>query len=143
MGVELSLSNKQAIIKADHPDAVYFEKLTGTLNSLLPRVEPADLEVVASVPEVATPSADEKSIAILPLSNRSSDEEIEYLCDGIAEELIGGLSKLDGLRVASQLSSFALKNQGNEIGTIGDKLKVSHVLSGSVQKSGERVRVNI
>jgi len=143
MGVELSLSNKQAIMKADHSDSAYFEKLRSSLNSLLPKTVPVERGFKISLPEAAVTSTNERSIAILPLSNRSSDEEIEYLCDGIAEELIGGLSKLAGLRVASQLSTFALKNQGHDIRTIGDKLKVSHVLSGSVQKSGERVRVNI
>jgi TolB-like protein len=143
MGVELSLSNKQAIIKADLTETAYFDKLNNALSALMPR--PVHLEPVFEMPTTAATSAspDERSIAILPFNNRSSDEEIEYLCDGIAEELIGGLSKLDGLRVASQLSTFGLKNQGFDIRTIGDRLKVSHVLSGSVQKSGERVRVSI
>lgn len=142
MGVELSLSNKQAIMKADHSDTDYYRKLTDSLQSMLPQTEPAAPAPVDRPSAPAEPP-EEKSIAILPLTNRSSDEEIEYLCDGTAEELINGLSKLDDLRVASQLTTFALKNQGYDIKTIGERLHVSHVLSGSVQKSGNRVRVNV
>ena len=91
----------------------------------------------------AAEKPDEKSIAILPFTNRSSDEENQYLCDGLAEELIGGFAKMQDLRVASQVSTFALKNQNFDIETIGAKLRVNHVLSGSVQKSGNRVRVSV
>jgi TolB-like protein len=143
MGVELSLSNKQAIMRFDHPDNLYFDKLQVALESMMPKIEKIDLGLNEQKTPESTAAPDEKSIAILPFTNRSSDEEIEYLCDGVAEELIGGLSKLDDLRVASQLSTFALKNQGLDIKSIGEKLNVSHVFSGSIQKSGNRVRVNV
>lgn len=140
MGLELSLSNKQAIIKTDHAEAAYQQKLHGALQSMLPQAASAG----ARAPAPATPAEpDFKSIAILPFTNRSSDDENQYLCDGLAEELIGGLSKIDDLHVAAQLSTFALKNQNLDIETIGKKLRVHHILSGSVQKSANRVRVNV
>ncbi len=142
MGVELSLSNKQAILRTDHSEEAYHRKLEESLRSMLPTIEPMELGF-ALTPAEAAAEPPEKSIAILPFTNRSSDSENEYLCDGIAEELIGGLAKLEDLRVASQMSSFALKNQSHDIKTIGEKLGVSHVLNGSVQKSGNRVRVNV
>ena len=138
IGLELSLSAMQAIIQADHAKTVYDAKLTDALKSLLPTV----IEPLA-VPgdQARQTTTDEKSIGIIPFVNRSNDPDNEYLCDGIAEELITGLAKIDGLRLASQLSSFGLKGQNLETQAIGTKLNVSNVLTGSVQKSGERVRI--
>ena len=137
VGLELSLSDMQAIIRSDHSDQAYQHKLSDGLKLLLPDI----LEPIA-VPG-SQPIAYEKSIAILPLVNRSNDPDNEYLCDGISEELIGGLSNVDGLKVASQLSSFAFKNQNIDVGLMGEKLKVDHILSGSVQKAGNRVRIHV
>jgi|TARA_Y100000310_G_scaffold341907_1_gene442815 TolB-like protein len=138
MGIELSLSNKQAIIKEDHAEEDYERKLTDSLHALLPQIRPVALPGVAEEKPV-----DRNSIAILPFVNRSSDPENEYLCDGIAEELISGLSKLKELAVASQLSSFGLKHQNLDTAAIGAKLNVAHVLTGGIQKAGERVRINV
>jgi TolB-like protein len=70
-----------------------------------------------------------------------NDPDNEYLCDGISEELISGLASLKGLRVASQISSFAFKNQNADLALMGSRLRVDHILSGSIQKSGNRVRI--
>jgi TolB-like protein len=135
-GIELSLSNKQAIIKHEMPDAEFTSKFVEAVRSLMP-VTPI------AVPGISTPKEeiDKQSIAILPFNNRSSDPENDYLCEGIAEELITGLSKIDGLTVASQLHSFAFKGQTQDVSAIGQKLRTAHVLTGSVQKSGQRVRI--
>jgi TolB-like protein len=84
-----------------------------------------------------------KSIAILPLDNRSDDPKNEYLCDGISEELITGLSRVTGLRVASQLESFRFKNRDSHLREMGSELSVDTILSGSVKKAGNRVRVTV
>ncbi|MFB3105294.1 MAG: CadC-family transcriptional regulator, partial [Pseudomonadales bacterium] len=94
-------------------------------------------------PPIPKAKSAEKSIAVLPLLSRSNDPENEYLCDGISEELINGLSQLSNLRVASQMSSFAYKNQYVELQVMGEKLGVGTILSGSVQKSGTRLRINL
>jgi serine/threonine protein kinase/Flp pilus assembly protein TadD len=92
----------------------------------------------------ATPSsqaAAAKSIAVLPFVNMSADPENEYFTDGIAEEIINALTKVQALRVASRTSAFAFKGKNEDIGDIGRKLKVATVLEGSVRKAGNRLRV--
>jgi serine/threonine protein kinase/tetratricopeptide (TPR) repeat protein len=82
-----------------------------------------------------------KSVAVLPFVNMSADAENEYFSDGIAEEIINALTKVRSLRVASRTSTFALKGKNLDARTIGDQLRVSTVLEGSVRKAGNRLRV--
>jgi len=82
-----------------------------------------------------------KSVAVLPFANMSADPDNEYFADGIAEEIINALTKVQSLRVASRTSSFAFKNKNEVIGEIGRKLKVSTVLEGSVRKMGNKLRI--
>ena len=82
-----------------------------------------------------------KSIAVLPFVNMSDDEGNEYFSDGIAEELLNVLIKVQGLEVASRTSSFRFKGSNLSIPEIADELNVNHVLEGSVRKSGNQVRV--
>ena len=91
-----------------------------------------------AVPQVVSAA---KSVAVLPFSNMSSDPDSEYFTDGMAEEIINALSKVQSLRVASRTSSFAFKGKNEDIGEIGKKLKVSTVLEGSVRKMGNRLRI--
>ena len=79
-------------------------------------------------------------IAVLPFVNLGPDQDIEYLCDGLAEELLIGLGKLSGLRVASRSSSRALQ-MTTDVRTICRQLDVSAVLEGTVRKSGDRLRI--
>jgi adenylate cyclase len=83
----------------------------------------------------------EKSIAVLAFVNMSNDPENEFFSDGIAEEIISALTKIEALRVAARTSSFAFKGKNEDIGGIGRKLKVNTVLEGSVRKAGSRLRV--
>ena len=85
-----------------------------------------------TLPKAATSAA--KSVAVLPFANMSADPENEYFADGMAEEIINALSKIQSLRVASRTSSFAFKGKNEDIGEIGRKLKVSTVLEGGVRK---------
>ncbi len=87
------------------------------------------------------PSGGGKSIAVLPFVNMSNDPDNEYFTDGIAEEIINALSKIQALRVASRTSSFAFKGKSGDMGEIGRTLKVATVLEGSVRKAGNRLRV--
>jgi serine/threonine protein kinase/Tfp pilus assembly protein PilF len=82
-----------------------------------------------------------KSVAVLPFANMSPETENEYFADGIAEEIINALTKIQSLRVASRTSSFAFKSKSEDICEIGRKLKVSTVLEGSVRKAGNKVRI--
>ena len=81
------------------------------------------------------------SIGVLPFENMSSDPEQDYLSDGIAEELLNALAKLQNLQVAARTSSFAFKGQNQNITEIGSKLNVDTILEGSVRKSGDRLRI--
>jgi TolB-like protein len=95
----------------------------------------------APAPEEASRTPGSKSIAVLPFVNMSADAENEYFADGISEELLNVLVRVDDIGVASRTSSFAYK--GREIGaaTIARELNVNHILEGSVRKSGNRVRI--
>jgi serine/threonine protein kinase/Flp pilus assembly protein TadD len=92
-------------------------------------------------PGMPSGSGSPKSIAVLPFVNMSADPENEYFSDGIAEEIINALSKIQALQVAARTSSFALKGKNEDIGAIGRKLKVATVLEGSVRKAGSKLRV--
>lgn len=81
------------------------------------------------------------SIAVLPFADMSQGGDQEYFGDGIADELLNVLSRLDGLRVAGRTSSFAYKERDQDLRTIGRELNVTTILEGSVRKDGERIRI--
>jgi len=76
-------------------------------------------------------------VAVLPLVNRSNDAEIEYLCDGISDEILHGLSRAGGLKVYSAIS---LKEQNLDVRVVGLRFGVQMVLSGTLQRSGQSFR---
>jgi len=82
-----------------------------------------------------------RSIAVLPFANMSADPENEFFSDGITEEIINSLTKIEALSVAARTSSFAFKNKHENVTEIGRKLKVGTILEGSVRKAGNRLRV--
>ena len=88
-----------------------------------------------------TAAVAEQSIAVLPFVNMSDDPANEYFSDGIAEELLNVLVRVEGLRVASRTSSFSFKGKGISIPNIARELNVNHVLEGSVRKAGNTVRI--
>ena len=93
----------------------------------------------ATIPVAPVSAA--KSVAVLPFANQSADPENEYLTDGIADEIISALTKIQSLRVTSRTSAFAFKGKNEDISEIGHKLKVSTVLEGSVRRHGNKLRV--
>jgi serine/threonine-protein kinase len=94
------------------------------------------------VPEAkAAHVVDVKSIAVVPFVNLSADPENEYFSDGMTEEIINAIAKVDGLHVASRTSSFFLKGKELDIPDIAQKLQVGSVVGGSVRKAGNRIRV--
>ena len=82
-----------------------------------------------------------RSIAVLPFVNVSSDPENEYLSDGITDELIGALARVEGLQVASRTSVFSLKGKPQDVRAIGALFAVSEVLEGTVRRAGDRIRI--
>ena len=101
----------------------------------------ADDSGLANVEEPAAADSTEKSIAVLPFVNMSSDAEQEYFSDGISEEILNALAKVKELQVAGRTSSFAFKGENQDLRMIGETLGVDHILEGSVRKSGNTVRI--
>ncbi len=83
----------------------------------------------------------DKSVAVLPFVDMSPEKDQEYFTDGLTENLLNALAQLRELKVAGRTSSFAFKNRNEDLRSIGEQLGVAHLLEGSVQKSGERVRI--
>jgi len=88
-------------------------------------------------------SAQEKSIAVLPFENRSEDKANGYFADGIQDEILTRLSKIADLKVISRTSTQHYKSAPENLRDIASQLGVAHILEGSVQKSGDAVRVNV
>jgi adenylate cyclase len=102
---------------------------------LRPSFEPA------SVDRMAFSLPDKPSIAVLPFDNLSGDPEQEYFSDGITEQIITGLSKIPQLFVVARNSSFIYKGKAVKVGQVAEDLGVRYVLEGSVQRSGDRIRI--
>jgi len=86
-------------------------------------------------------SIDDRSIAVLPFTDLSQGQDQQYFTDGLSEELLNLLVRVDELRVASRTSSFAYRGSTLGIPEISKELKVGHVLEGSVRKDGDRIRI--
>jgi serine/threonine-protein kinase len=112
--------------------------------------EPADrFDSIAAFCEALTgqeegePIPRQRAIAVLPFINASPDPDNEYISDGITDELIHALAHVEGLRVASRGSVFALKGKHEDVRAVGAMLRVSVVLEGSVRRAGDRIRVTV
>ena len=93
---------------------------------------------------VAPPaSAEVSAIAVLPFIDMSPARDQDYLCEGLAEELINALTQIDGLRVAARTASFQFRSPGADIHEIGRQLNVGTLLEGSVRKADDRLRVTV
>ncbi len=98
----------------------------------------ADLEADAPV----QPDSD-ASVAVLPFADMSREKDQEYFCEGMAEEIIGALSRIEGLRVASRTSSFRYKAGAADVSEAGHQLRVRTLLAGSVRKHEDRLRISV
>jgi adenylate cyclase len=96
---------------------------------------------VASVEKMAYPLPDKPSIAVLPFVNMSDDPKQVYFSDGLTEQIITNLSKLPNLFVIARNSTFTYKGKPVKVKQVSEELGVRYVLEGSVQKSGDRVRI--
>jgi TolB-like protein/Tfp pilus assembly protein PilF len=94
-----------------------------------------------SGPRAARGEASTPSVAVLPFASLSPDSENEYLADGITEEVISALGRVQGLHVPGRVSCFAFKGKAVDVAEVAAKLKVSNVLTGSVRRSGNRLRI--
>jgi TolB-like protein/DNA-binding SARP family transcriptional activator len=151
---------KDELMRAIWPDAVVEENNLNQNISILRRVlgegsggqryiatvSGCGYQFVAEVKlskERSESAADGVSIAVLSFANLSDDPSNQYFCDGLAEELINALAKLEQVRVVARTSAFSFKGKEKDVREIGRKLKVSTVLEGSVRKSGNRFRITV
>jgi len=95
-----------------------------------------------SAPSTEPAPVAEHSVAVLPLVNASGDPEQQFFADGLSENLIEALSKFDGLHVIGRISSFQFRDTKDDSGAIGVKLGVAYLVSGSVQRAGDTVRIH-
>src|SRR5262249_5637735 len=89
----------------------------------------------------AKPAAPANSIAVLPFSNFTSHAQMDYLGDGLSDELIHALTRVPALRVVGRTSSFQFKGKSVDVRKIGAQLQARLVLEGSVQRDGDRLRI--
>ena len=90
----------------------------------------------------ATAKASDKSIAVLPLSNESGDKDQQYFSDGLTDDMINALMQFDSLKVIGRTSAFQFRDSKEGSAAIGAKLGVAYLLTGSVRKLGDTVRIN-
>lgn len=124
---------------ASNPSMNY-EPATAVLN-IAPLQESSTVRFNSLQSQAAEPSLN--SIAVLPFRNLSAGEDGDYFSDGLAEELLNVLSKIEGLRVAARRSAFSFKNSSATVPEIGNALGVATVFEGSVRSAGERVRISV
>src|SRR3954469_5235270 len=99
--------------------------------------------LIRTTSSLATPATAvaEKSIAVLPFVDMSQTKDQEYFCDGISEEILDALAKVEGLRVVARTSSFSFKGKNADVAEIAQKLNVHSILEGSLRREGNRVRI--
>ncbi len=129
--------SKQNVIKTVHGRGYQF---VADVEAFRPERKPDSREKWLSHEELSLP--DNPSIAILPFTNMSGDLEQEYFCDGISEDIITSLSKIQNLIVIARNSTFTYKGKSVDVRQVGLEQGVGYVLEGSVRRSGDRVRVN-
>ena len=123
-------------------------RLTFTVMALAIAYFALDKFVMNTAPEAQPETAEtqvsadpQKSIAVLPFVDMSPSKDQEYFTDGLTENLLNALAQVSELKVAGRTSSFAFKNRNEDLRSIGEQLRVAHVLEGSVQKSGVQIRI--
>ena len=118
------------------------------LDRFWPETPTVSSPVSADVAETVSPPESEpqltaipNSIAVLAFRDMSANKDQEYLSDGLADEILNALVRIDGLKVAGRTSSFSFKGKDDDLRSIGEALRVAHLLEGSVRKQGEQVRI--
>ena len=84
-----------------------------------------------------------QTVAVLPFVNMTANQDDEYFCDGLAEDLLNALAKIDALKVAARRSAFSFKGKSTTLSDIGTTLGVDNVVEGSIRRSGDRVRISV
>jgi adenylate cyclase len=104
---------------------------------------PVSTDAGGDVADAPRSLADVSAIAVLPFADMSPGRDQDYLCEGVAEELINALTQIEGLRVASRTASFQFRSAGADVRAVGRHLGVGTLLEGSVRKADDRLRVTV
>ncbi len=131
----VSRSNKRAVTLAA---IIFLIALSLGLFLFAHRSRPSASKVASNGPGVST---NDKSIAVLPFVDLSQAKDQEYFCDGISEEILDALAKVQGLRVVARTSSFSFKGKNADVSEIAQRLNVQNVLEGSLRREGNRIRI--
>jgi adenylate cyclase len=136
------IGDKQPMIRSQWPAVAIALALLAIAGALTVWLRPWAPDVApASVDRMAFPLPEKPSIAVLPFDNISNDPKQDALADGITENIITALSKIPNLFVIARNSSFTYKDKAVKVAQVAEELGVRYVLEGSVQRSGERVRI--
>ena len=138
--------------QSEKQDSVKNRKLTGsivaiaggliTLAALWFFSQPQSLTSPTTT-ESGSGAAVEQAVVVLPFHNLSNDPEQEYFSDGITDDIITDLSRVDGLRVIARQSAYHFKGQALNLNEVARKLGVQYIVEGSVQKAGQQIRINV
>lgn len=144
--VRVQMGRLRAKLRAYYagPGATAAVRIDVPVGSYVPTFSSAAMPTAApSVVAPPRPGDDVERMAVLPIVNMSADQENQYFCDGLTEELINHLAQVRHLRVVARTSSFQFRDAARDIREVGRLLDVSKVLEGSVRKSGNRIRITI
>jgi TolB-like protein/Tfp pilus assembly protein PilF/predicted Ser/Thr protein kinase len=133
--------NARQYIECWHYSSGLMERILEGLTKAGLKIPPSGEAVPVAEDEPSSGAPQEKSIAVLPFANLSADPEQDYFSDGLAEEIINLLAQMAGLKVIARTSSFAFRGKEQDVREIASALNVTHILEGSVRRSGSRVRV--
>jgi len=109
--------------------------------ALVEQVDSSAQAPAAAVEPATSDAPAERAIAVLPFVAMSASQDDEFFADGLSEELLNVLAKIEGLKVAGRTSAFYYKGKNEDLRTIADALGVTHILEGSVRRSGNQIRV--
>jgi adenylate cyclase len=135
---ELTHTAALAHWRGDGADAAW-QAFLGNIRKMMGSEAPA--AIAAPAPAAELPKLDQLSIVVLPFANMSNDPEQDYFADGISEDIITDLSKVSALSVIARNTAFTFKGKSVDVKHVASQLNVTHVLEGSVRKSGNRVRI--
>jgi adenylate cyclase len=108
---------------------------------VVPAAATTNPAAATAAPASAAPTAPAESIAVLPFLNLSADPENEFFSDGLSEEILNSLARIDGMQVVGRTSSFQFKGKNQDLRVIGKTLGVATVLEGSVRREGNKARI--
>jgi len=141
MALALAYFAYDKFVLSGERDAALLESASQAITEQAALLEVATQVVAEQTATADVPAGSDKSVAVLPFANLSSDPEQEYFSDGMTEEIISKLSRIDNLAVASRTSVQRFKNTELDIREIASTLGVRYVLEGSVRKAGDQLRI--